>query len=229
MNTDQAEIRHQNSILKESERNQMTTQPKPYLNEDLSEKAKKDIEQLGETFPGATVPEGFKAFAGSEVSAHDLFMNMKRQLEGGKMAKADKLLLATAVASNCGSKAATQFFGEAASNEGCSTQNISDAIGTAAICSVFNTYYHFRDLAPKEDFNSFRAPFNANTFVQSSLSNAQIESICVTISTLNNCHDCVKAHWKKAQAAGITAEQMDEAIKAGAVAKAFANAVNSLG
>jgi len=198
-----------------------------FLNQDHSDKANRSLERLSELFPNAEIPEGVKNLAGSEASSNDLYMNLKRQLDDGAVSKSDKLLIATALASATASKQAIQFFGNAAADGGASKQNISDAIGVASICTIFNQYYHFKSIGG-EDFKNTRASFNANAMVQTSLTKAQTELICVAVSSYNNCHDCVDAHWKKAKDAGVTADQMDEVIKILSVVTAFANVCSGL-
>lgn len=198
-----------------------------FLNSDHSDKAKRSLERLSELFPNIDIPEGVKNLAGSEASSQDLYMNLKRQLDEGAVSRYDKLLIATALASATASNQAIQFFGKAAEDVGVSKQNISDAIGVASICAIFNQYYHFKSIGG-DDFKDAKATFNANAMVQTSLSKAQTEMICVAVSSYNNCHDCVDAHWKKAKDAGVTAEQMDEIIKVLSVVAGFAQVCSGL-
>lgn len=196
---------------------------------EATEKGQRAVERLKETFGTDNVPAGISALSGSENGINDLYMNLKRQLEEGKVSRGDKFLVAIGVASAAGSADAVSFLSHAARNAGVDGQHAIDAVSVAAVCTIFNGYYSFRDLAEGEDFSAFRAPFNANTFMKSTLSTAQVEMICIAVSALNKCSMCVTGHMQKAKGAGVTLEQVDEVIKAAAAAQGFAAVANSLG
>lgn len=200
---------------------------KPWEGCETTEKARRALDRLAEAFAVADVPEGLVELAGSEPGIHDLYMNLKRQLEEGRLGRLEKLLVAVGVASAAGSGPAVRFLGAAAREAGVAPQQVLDAISVAAVCTLFNGYYKFRHMAG-EDFESFRAPFNANAFLKSSLTTAQTELVCVAVSALNGCHACVTGHISKARQYGVTDEQIDEAIKASATAQALAQVALAL-
>jgi alkyl hydroperoxide reductase subunit D len=196
---------------------------------ETTEKGQRALDRLRETFGIEDLPAGVQALTGSESGINDLYMNLKRQLEAGKLEAGDKLLVATAVASVAGSASATRYLAAAASQAGVAPQRILDAIAVAAVCTAFNGYYRFRHLAGEVGFESFRAGFNANSFMKSSLTGAQMELVNVVVSSHNGCPDCVRGHLKKARDLGLTDEQLDEAVKAGAVGAALAAVAGALG
>ncbi len=206
----------------------MTTVVRPWEGAETTEKAQRALDRLRETFSVSEIPAGVAELAGSESGVHDLYMNLKRQLDGGKVSKEVKLLIGVAVASAAGSTEGVRFLGAAAREAGASAQAVLDAVSVATVCTIFNGYYHFRDLAPNGEFDAFRAPFNANTLAQTTLTVQQTELICIVVSAWNNCHTCVQGHMAKAQSVGISNDQIDEAIKAGTVARALANVAASL-
>lgn len=207
----------------------MTTIPKPWEGIAPTEKAQRALDRMRETIGVGELPPALIELAGSENGLHDLYMNIKRQLEAGKLEQGPKFLVAVAVASAAGSAEGTRFLGAAARKAGLSAEQVLDAVSAATVCAVFNGYYKFRDLAVEGEFDSFRAPFNANTFMKSALSPVEVELICIAVSAFNGCKMCVQGHNAKARQLGVTDEQIDEAIKAGAIAGAFANAVSALG
>lgn len=195
---------------------------------ETTEKALRAVDRLKETFKVEAIPAGLNELARSESGINDVYMNLKRQLEGGKVGQVDKMLVAVAVASATGSKDAVTYLGAAAREAGASAQQIIDAIGVATVCGIFNGYYKFRHLAADEAFEAFRAPFNANSFMKTSLTPGQTELINITVSSLNGCDGCVKGHLKKTRELGVTDEQIDEAVKAGTVAAALAAVCGAL-
>ncbi|MCC5875551.1 MAG: carboxymuconolactone decarboxylase family protein [Candidatus Sumerlaeia bacterium] len=196
-----------------------------------TEKATRSLERLRERFGVTALPAGVEVLANSESGVNDLYMNANRQLADGKVEEGTKLLVALAVASALGSKDATTYFSDAAARKGRSEQEIADAISVATVCGIFNGYFRFRHQIPADlqsTYEAFRAPFNANSFMKVSIDQVEVEAICITVSSINNCEKCVEGHINKGKSLGITDEQIDELIRVGAVASAFARVASSL-
>lgn len=196
-----------------------------------TEKAARALERLRERFAVPTLPAGVEVLANSESGVNDLYMNANRQFGDGKVEERTKLLVAAAVASAVGSKDATEYFSAAALEKGRSGQEIADAIAVATVCGIFNGYFRFRHQVPNDlqaTYEAFRAPFNANSFMKVSISQVEVEAICITVSSINNCEKCVEGHLNKGKSLGITDEQVDELIRVGTVAAAFARVASSL-
>lgn len=210
----------------------MTTTATPTEAIKPTEKALRSLDRLKERFGVNSLPAGIEALAGSESGVSDLYMNANRQLGDGRMEERTKLLVAVGVASTLGSQPAVEFFSAAAIEKGRTAQEVADAISVAAVCTIFNGYFRFRHQVPAElqaTYEAFRAPFNANSFMKVSLDQAEVEAICITVSSINNCHKCVEGHINKGKSLGITDEQIDELIRTGAVATAFAQVGAALG
>ena len=197
----------------------------------LSERSQRALARLQEVFGVSWVPEGLRTFAVSESGINDLYMNLNRHLQDGKLTRKEKLLVALAVASVCGSADATRFLRDAALAVGATDDETAEAIAAGVACSIYNGYYKFRSLVPAEfapAFAEFKATFNATMFVKAPFDEKLVEAICVAVSTVNNCKKCVEGHLAKAKSLGLTAEQIDEVLKAGTVAFGFALACGSL-
>ncbi len=201
----------------------MSEQAKPWAGCETTEKALRALSRIRETFGLQTLPAGLDDLACHESGIHDLYMNIKRQLEAGKLSREDKLLIAVGIAAAAGSRDATNFFSAAAREVGLNGEEILAAISVATICNIFNSYYKFRHLAPQGDFEGFKAPFNANTFMRPGISTSRMELLCIAVSSMNGCSTCVGGHIEKAKSVGVTLEQIDEAIKAAAAAQGFAS------
>lgn len=209
----------------------MAETPNPLNGVEPTEKGARAIERIKERFKIDELPETFKVFAGSESGIHDLYMNLNRQLIDGKLEEKTKLLIAVGVASTLGSGAAVSLFTNAAIAAGWEKADALEAVAVASTCTIFNGYYRFRHQIP-EDMQAihanFKAPFNANAFMKSRLDGKDMEAICVAVSSVNGCHMCVEGHVAKAKSLGITDEQIDEIIKASAVASAAAGVLSAL-
>ncbi|MCB2154734.1 carboxymuconolactone decarboxylase family protein [bacterium] len=206
----------------------MSDELRPWDGAETTEKAQRALERLKEAMKVDELPSGLAGLAGSESGIQDLCQNLKRHLDGGELANPTKLLVATAVAAVIGSPEATRFLGSAAREAGAEPRQVADAIAIGTTCIVFNGYYRFRGFVQDPDFDALRAPFSANAFIRSSLTQLQVEFICIAVSSANNCSTCVKAHVKKGRELGMTVEQIDEAIKAAATAEALDRISNAL-
>lgn len=209
----------------------MSEQHHPLGSVEVSERGTRALDRLKEIFGVEELPEAFNTLAGSENAINDLYMNLNRQLADGKLERAKKLLVATAVASAVGSSQAVEFFSTAAVAAGRTPAEILEAIGVASTCTVFNGHYRFRDHVSEDDkavYEAFRAPFNANVFVKPGLPMDEIESVCIAVSSANGCHNCVQGHMAKGKAVGLTDEQIDEVIRAASAALAASQVARSL-
>lgn len=202
---------------------------KPWDAGETTEKARRALDRIREAFGVADLPAGLVALAASENGIQDVYMNAKRMLEPGELDRPAKLLVAVGVAAAAGAGDAVEFLGAAARAAGCSGQEVAEAVSIAAVCTIFNSYYRFRHAAPAGDFEAFRAPFNANTFVKPAFGALRLELICIAVSSLNGCGACVTGHIEKARSVGATTAQIDEAIRAGAAAQGLAVAIQALG
>jgi len=209
----------------------MSEQRHPLNGVEVSERGARALDRLKEVFGVEELPEGFHVLAGSDNGINDLYMNLNRQLADGKFERGKKLLLATAVASAVGSAPAVEFFSKAAVGAGRTSAELIEAVGVASTCTLFNGHYRFRHQVAEEDkatYEAFRAPFNANVFVKPALGIDEIEAVCIAVSSINGCYNCVQGHIAKGKSAGLSDEQIDEIIRAGSAAVSAANVAKAL-
>jgi len=206
----------------------MGENPKPWEGCETTEKARRALARLRETFAAEELPAGVIELAGSEGGINDLAANAARTFAEGKLDRATKLLVATAVASAMGAAEGARFFAAAARTAGCPAQAVLDAVAVATTCSTFNAYWSFRHGVDAAEFGAFRAAFHANAFLNPTLGPTIVEPICIAVSSLNGCSDCVRGHIEKARKLGLSAEQIDEAIRAGATARSLAAVASAM-
>jgi len=209
----------------------MAENANPFADVEPTEKGARSLERIKERLGIDALPPAFDIFAGAESGLNDIYMNINRQFAGEKLEEKTKFLVAVGVAAALGSAEGTKFFAKAAQEKGRTQKEILDAIAAASTCTIFNGYYRFRHQLPEAargNFEKFRAPFNANSFMKTGLDTIEIEAICIAVSSVNNCEMCVEGHMAKGEKAGLTDEQIDEIIKAGAVASAAAATLGAL-
>lgn len=197
---------------------------------ELTDRAKRALDRIKEVFGVLEVPAALTRFALSETGINDLYMNLNRQLQDGKVSKQTKLLVALGVATAVGSPQAVEFFRQAVIAAGRTTADTAEAIHTAITCSTYNAYYRFRSQVPNDlapTYSEFKATFNGSVFLKPPFDEREVEAICVAVSSVNNCMKCVDGHVNKAKSLGYQDDQIDEIIKAGAAAFAFALACNA--
>ncbi|MCX7020537.1 MAG: carboxymuconolactone decarboxylase family protein [bacterium] len=209
----------------------MSASTSPFAELTANERGLRAIERLAEIFKIPSLPEGLRVLAASESGINDLYMNLNRQFQDGKLSQKTKLIIGLGVAAAAGCADMTVYFAQAAQAAGRTREETIEAVAIAFVCGIYNGYYRFRSQVPADMravYEAFRAPFNANTFVKPALPVAEMESICIAVSSANNCSKCVEGHMVKGKAEGLTDEQIDEIIKCGAVAAAAARITSAL-
>lgn len=202
----------------------------PWLALEPTEKAHGTLARFQERFHLDSLPAALRFAAASEAGIGDLAANLDRALADGAVEERTKLLVAAAVASAAGSPPATSFFGDLAARQR-DPREVHDALAVATVCTIFNGIYRFRHQVAgdmRETFEALRAPVHANSIAKATLPRFEIEAICIAVSSRNNCEACVQSHIAKALALGMTVEQIDEIIRAGAVAGALAGLMAAL-
>lgn len=198
--------------------------------DDLTPGAREALETLRERLGVAQLPQALRTLAHSEGAIKDLTNNFDRHFTDASWPRRGKLLVAIGVCAATGSSQALQLFEEACAAAGIPRIECIDAAGVALSVSAFNGYYRFRHqiTAPlAQDFHQFRAVFHANALRKSSLTRTEIEAICISVSSINGCKDCVAAHIEKARGLGLTDEQIDEIVRVGAVTLPMAMAISA--
>jgi alkyl hydroperoxide reductase subunit D len=168
---------------------------------------------------------GYQMMGQVEAFLEDSYENFENYVHGraamGSLdAKTRRVLaLATSSAMNC--VHCVRHHAQAAAEEGFSLQQIAEVLALTATCTVYNTYFKFRELSGDEAFKQFRAGLRVKTFKQISLDPKLVELICIIVSNMNSCFPCTSSHTKKALELGVTHEQIDQAVKVSATMAAF--------
>lgn len=177
----------------------------------------------------AETPAWMLIMANAPTLLKDTYMNVDRAiLNDGALSKRTKLIIATATASHAGQRHIAQFFANLAmEHAGVSAEHLYEASAIAATSTSFNFYYKFRSLYEGQEFEGYNPGLRASLFVNPEQGKAMAELINLVVSTINGCKSCVNGHVADALKLDLTKEQIDEALRTGAIVMAMCSFVHN--
>jgi alkyl hydroperoxide reductase subunit D len=99
---------------------------------------------------------------------------------------------------------------------------LAAAKAAAAIMAMNNIYYRFTHLASSADYKTMPAKLRMNVIGKPGVDKADFELWCLAVSAINGCGVCIDSHEKVLREAGVTAEQIQAAVRIAAVVHAVA-------
>ena len=99
---------------------------------------------------------------------------------------------------------------------------LAAAKAASAIMAMNNIYYRFTHLASAEDYRTLPARLRMNVIGKPGVDKADFELWCLAVSAMNGCGVCIDSHEKILRKAGLSAEQIQTAIRIAAVVHAVA-------
>ncbi|HME71495.1 MAG TPA: carboxymuconolactone decarboxylase family protein [Myxococcota bacterium] len=102
---------------------------------------------------------------------------------------------------------------------------IDDAEAAAALMSMTNIYYRFRHLIGKPGYSEKQARLRMNRLAKATTSKTDLELFCLTVSAINGCEVCLRAHEKAVLDGGLSEDQVHDAVRIAAVVHAAAVAL----
>ena len=103
-----------------------------------------------------------------------------------------------------------------------SPEALDAARAAASIMAMNNIYYRFTHLASQPDYKTMPAKLRMNVIGKPGVDKADFELWSLAVSAINGCGMCIDAHDKVLRAAGITAEQIQSAVRIASVVHAVA-------
>ena len=103
-----------------------------------------------------------------------------------------------------------------------SAEALGAAKAAAAIMGMNNIYYRFTHLASAADYKTLPARLRMNVIGKPGVDKADFELWCLAVSAINGCGVCIDSHEKILRDAGLTAEQIQAAVRIAAVVHAIA-------
>ena len=99
---------------------------------------------------------------------------------------------------------------------------LAAAKAAAAIMAMKNIYYRFTHLASAPDYKTLPARLRMNIIGKPGVDKVDFELWCLAVSAINGCGVCIDSHEKILREAGMTAEQIQAAVRIAAVVHAVA-------
>ena len=103
-----------------------------------------------------------------------------------------------------------------------SPEALTAAKAAAAIMAMNNIYYRFTHLASAADYKTLPARLRMNVIGRPGVDKVDFELWCLAVSAINGCGVCIDSHEKILREAGLSAEQIQAAVRIAAVVHAVA-------
>jgi alkyl hydroperoxide reductase subunit D len=101
-------------------------------------------------------------------------------------------------------------------------KELAAARAAAAVMGMNNVYYRFLHLVENEEYGKLPAKLRMNAIAQHGIPRADFELWSLAVSAINGCGMCIEAHEKAVRKEGITAEQVQAAVRIASVVHAVA-------
>jgi alkyl hydroperoxide reductase subunit D len=154
----------------------------------------------------------------TSVIARDLKLNLSKFLESGTLSREDAHLALLAAATAVKDSSLAAFATEQLQILGFNSDQIREARESAAIMGMLNTYYRFRHFLGNPD--EYRvAGLRMTALARPVIGKERWEMLAFTVSVLNGCETCTKAHEKALKDAGISTDKIHDLARIASVVK----------
>jgi lipoyl-dependent peroxiredoxin subunit D len=109
---------------------------------------------------------------------------------------------------------------EAEAKHALSPEALNAAKAAAAVMGMNNVYYRFTHLASNKEYRSLPARLRMNVIANPGVDKADFELWSLAVSAINGCGMCVDAHEAELKKHGVSAEQIQTAVRIAAVVSA---------
>jgi alkyl hydroperoxide reductase subunit D len=101
-------------------------------------------------------------------------------------------------------------------------RELAAAKAAAAVMAMNNVYYRFLHLTGNEEYGKLPARLRMNAIASHGIARADFELWCLAVSAINGCGNCIASHEKAVRKEGMTAEQVQAAVRIAAAVNAAA-------
>jgi alkyl hydroperoxide reductase subunit D len=101
-------------------------------------------------------------------------------------------------------------------------KELAAAKAAAAVMAMNNVYYRFIHLVGNDEYGKRPAKLRMSAIGSHGINRADFELWCLAVSAINGCGMCIESHDKAVRKEGITAEQVQAAVRIAAVVNAAA-------
>lgn len=103
-----------------------------------------------------------------------------------------------------------------------SEEAMNAAKAAASIMAMNNVYYRFLYLAGNDDYKTLPAKLRMNVIARPGVEKVDFELWSLAVSAINGCGSCVASHEKIVREHGLSAEQVQAAVRIASVVHAVA-------
>jgi lipoyl-dependent peroxiredoxin subunit D len=157
--------------------------------------------------------------------ARDIKLNLSSVLQAGPLTDAQKFGVAIASAHAAKNPRLASALSQDARTAGVTDGVIEDAVAAAVLMAMNNVYYRFRHQIGRETYSQRPARLRMNRLVTVKGTKADFELMCLAVSAINGCEACVRAHEKTVLEAGLSEDQVHDAVRVAATMNAAALAL----
>jgi alkyl hydroperoxide reductase subunit D len=90
---------------------------------------------------------------------------------------------------------------------------VDDAKAAAALMGMNNIYYRFRHMVGKPEYSEKPARLRMQRLAQVATNKADFELFCLAVSAVNGCEMCVRSHEEVVLTAGLSTDQVHDAVR----------------
>lgn len=158
-------------------------------------------------------------------AARDIRLNLQSVMQGGALSSEQRHGVAVASAIASRHRPLLLALEADAVAAGVPPAVLEDARAAAALMSMNNVYYRFRHMVGKPSYSERPARLRMNRLAQPAHSRTDLELFSLAVSAINGCEVCVQSHEKVVVEAGLTEEQVHDAVRIAATVHAAAVAL----
>lgn len=160
------------------------------------------------------------------TEAHkDLKLNIQGTLAQSKLSKERAYGCAIACALYLRSEAVSKALIKDAQAAGVAEGVIEDAKAASSIMAMNNVYYRFKHFMEEGgEYANERAGLRMNRLVKPAGEKVDFELFSLAASAVGGCEMCIKSHEKVVRDAGLSVQDVHEAVRIAAATTGFANA-----
>jgi alkyl hydroperoxide reductase subunit D len=160
-------------------------------------------------------------------AARDVKLNLEAVLQEGSLTPAQRWGVAVASAATARNRPLLEAVVEAAKAEA-GMGVIDDALAAAALMAMNNVYYRFRHMMGESSYAQKPARLRMNRLAKPRGSRADLELFSLAASAINGCEICVRSHEKAVREAGLSDDQVNDAVRIAATIHAAAVALETV-
>lgn len=153
--------------------------------------------------------------------ARDTRLNLEGVFSTSSLGVEQRWGVALACAASARNAALTEAILEDAQRE-TNAAVVDDALAAASLMAMNNVYYRFRHMSGKATYSERPARLRMNRLAKPATNKADFELFCLAVSTIHGCELCVQSHEKVVTEAGLSEDQVHDAVRIAAVIHAAA-------